>query len=104
MLVGSFDSAGAALTVVITATIDRRRSVEVLLERWHVFVVLGPLGSETLRPRTSPLGDLGTQALLPHLLLIDCAQVGMISQTFDIIAQIRRTDIDRPGFFTLSLP
>jgi len=83
MLFGRLDSAGAALTVVITP--DRRRSVEVLLERWHVFVVLGPQGSETLRPRTSPLGDSGTQTLLPHLLLIDCAQVGMISQTSTLL-------------------
>jgi hypothetical protein len=29
MLFGSLDSVGAALTVVITATIDRRRSVAV---------------------------------------------------------------------------
>jgi len=85
MLLGSLDPAGAALTVVITATLDRRRSVEVLLERWHVFVVLGPQRSETLRPRTSPLGDSGTQTLLPHLLLIDCAQVGMISQTSTLL-------------------
>ena len=85
MLFGSLDSAGAAQTVVITATIDRRRSVEVLLKRWHVIVVLGPLGSETLRPRTSPLGDLYTQTLLPHLLLIDCAQVGMFSQTSTLL-------------------
>ena len=82
MLFGRLDPAGAALTVVITPD---RRSVEVLLERWHVFVVLGPLGSETLRPRTSPLGDSGTQTLLPHLLLIDCAQVGMISQTSTLL-------------------
>jgi hypothetical protein len=82
MLLGSLDPAGAALTVVITPD---RRSVEVLLERWHVFVVLGPQGSETLRPRTSPLGDSGTQTLLPHLLLIDCAQVGMISQTSTLL-------------------
>ena len=82
MLFGRLDPAGAALTVVITPD---RRSVEVLLERWHVFVVLGPQRSETLRPRTSPLGDSGTQTLLPHLLLIDCAQVGMISQTSTLL-------------------
>jgi hypothetical protein len=85
MLFGMLHSAGAALTVVFTATIDRRRSVQVLLKRWHVFVVLGPLGSETLRPRTSPLGDSSTQTLLPHLLVIDCAQVGMISQTSTLL-------------------
>lgn len=82
---GMLRSAGAALAVVITATIDRRRSVQVLLKRWHIFVVLGPLGSETLRPRTSPLGDSSTQTLHPHLLVIDCAQVGMFSQTSTLL-------------------
>jgi hypothetical protein len=82
---GMLRSAGAALTVVITATIDRRRSVPVLLKRRHVFVVFGSLGSETLRPRTSPLGDLYTQTLHPHLLVIDCAQVGMFSQTSTLL-------------------
>ena len=53
--------------------------------RWHVLVVLGSPGSETLRPRTSPLGDLYTQTLHPHLLVIDCAQVGMIGQTSTLL-------------------
>ena len=75
-------SAGAALAAVIAATIGRCLSVQALPWHWHVFVVLRPLGSGILWPRTTRLNDspdvtghaTSTQTLLPHLLVIDsCA-------------------------------
>src|SRR5215475_4503087 len=104
MLLGRLHSASAALTVVITATIDRRRSVQVLLKRWHVFVGLGPLGSETLRPRTSPLGEPSTQDPPPAPFGDRLCVSRDFQSDIDIIAQIGRTGIDRPGLVTLSLP
>ena len=78
-VLGMLRSAGAALTVVITATIDRCLSVQVLPRRRYVFAVPHPLGSETLRPRTTRLGDptditghvASTQILHPHLFVME---------------------------------
>jgi hypothetical protein len=83
-LLGRLRSAGAALTVVITATFDRCLSIQALARRWHAFVVLRPLGSETLRPGHPPWVTrqvASTQTLHPHLFVINCTQVRMHGQT-----------------------
>ena len=110
-LLRTLRSSGAALTVVMMATIDRCLSVQVLPKRWHVFVVLRPLRSETLRPRTSPLGDwtdftgqvASTQTLHPHLVVINCAQVRMHGQTPTSLLKPDKLGINRPAIVILSL-
>ena len=79
-------SAGAALTVIITATIDRG-----LTTRLDDSPDISGHVTSTQTPPSAPLSD--------RL----CVSRDVWSDT-DIIAQTRRTGVDRPRFFTLSLP